>query len=412
MRSCASARKPGNLVGIYAGEGASHSWTWFVTVMERLGSRAFSFLDEGSLGRGGLEGLSAVLIGGGDVEGMARALGEEGAAALKGFISGGGVYIGSCAGAYMVMRAVDLPPYGPFDLIDAGMANWLLDPPPPLQLPHKYKVAYGGGFVFHPAYGPVLVEMEEAVAADGPREVTAALYGGPVIVPGDGSEGLGIYRGMEKGCLPLVEEPLLGEMLTGTCAMARQGYGRGSVYICGPHFECPYFTRGAEVLRWVLEEENIYNMSDNCGGGASGGGPDPRAAGSLKAVKRELSNLRIVARGMETLPVRWNLGTKVWEPEKVAYYAEFLWERLPWLERCATGPEAAGRLEELAESAAAARAQARGLKRALDDGDQTDALAERLFRHLRLLTLALLETVRDLAPGYPATPGRAPASRM
>ncbi len=122
------------MIGIYAGEGASHSWTWFVTVMEGLGSRDYLFLEGEDLRRGDLSTLSAVLIGGGDVEGMARELGEEGARNLDAFVRAGGVYLGSCAGAYLVMREVDLPPYTPFALIDAGMANYLDDPPPPLQL--------------------------------------------------------------------------------------------------------------------------------------------------------------------------------------------------------------------------------------------------------------------------------------
>jgi len=84
---------------------------------------------------------------------MARELGKEGARGLEGFVRAGGVYLGSCAGAYLVMRDINLPPYTLFELIDAGVANYLPDPPPPIQLPHKYKVAYGDGFIFHPAYG-------------------------------------------------------------------------------------------------------------------------------------------------------------------------------------------------------------------------------------------------------------------
>ena len=69
-----------------------------------------------------------------------------------------------------------------------------------------------------------------------------------MIVPGEASESLAVYRGLDKGCLPLVEGPLLEEMMLGTCAAARQHCGEGRVYICGPHFECPYFPAGGGVL--------------------------------------------------------------------------------------------------------------------------------------------------------------------
>jgi hypothetical protein len=387
------------MIGIYAGEGASHSWTWFVTVMEGLGSRGYLFLEGEDLRRGDLSTLSAVLIGGGDVEGMARELGEEGARNLDAFVRAGGVYVGSCAGAYLVMREVDLPPYTPFALIDAGMANYLDDPPPPLQLPHKYKVAYGEGAVFHPAYGPVRVGMAEGTFLEGLGEITAALYGGPVIVPGEGSERLADYRGLGAGCLPLVGEPLLSEMLEGTCAAARQGFGKGRVYACGPHFECPYFPQGAGVLAHVLEEEKIYKVSDILG---ETGPPRPSPAGDvgpearrlLKQVKSELSNTRITARGLESAPVRWTLGTKVWEPEKVIYYAEFLWERVPRLEARVSEEGAMEGLEGLAGLAADARERVRGLKRSLDDGEDTTRQADELFRRLRRLTMRFLEYIR------------------
>lgn len=397
------------MIGIYAGEGASHSWTWFVTVLEGLGSGGYVFLEGSDLRRGGLEGLRAVLIGGGDVEGIAREIGEEGAARLESFVRAGGVYVGSCAGAYLVMREVDLPPYTPFALIDAGMANYLLDPPPPLQLPHKYQVAYGDGAVFHPAYGPVRVGMAEWSFLAGLGEITAALYGGPVIVPGEGSERLADYRGLGPECLPLVGEPLLSEMMRGTCAAARQDCGEGRVYACGPHFECPYFPEGSRVLARILVEEKIYRMSDITGEANTGSAlprragiprPSPAAGAGpetlrlLKVIKSELSNSRIAARGLESLPVRWTLGTKVWEPEKVIYYTEFLWERVPRLEARVSDEDTAAGLEELAGLAAVAREGVRELKRSLDDGEDTTRQAEELFRRLRRLAIRFLELIR------------------
>jgi len=397
-------------VGIYSGEGASHSWTWFASFLEGLGSRDYRFLEGEDLRGGKLDGLSAVMIGGGDVEGIARALGEKGARGLRGFVEKGGLYLGSCAGAYLVMERVKLPPYAPFRLIDAGMANFSPVPPPPLNLPHKYKVPYGRGFVFHPAYGPVWVEMEEGTFLGELGTVAAALYGGPVIVPGKGCESLAVYRGMHGGCLPMVEERLLRRLLQGTCAAARARLGEGAVYICGPHFECPYYPQGARVLARILQEENIYNVKKLPDGQPAKAGTrkkeraqrNPAAAragnggrSALEDARRELSNLRIAARGMESYEVRWTLGTKVWEPEKIIYYAEFLWERVEELQDCAGSQGAQADLEELASRAQESRRALRDLRERLERGEETDAPAEELFRRLRLLAVRLLECLRD-----------------
>ncbi len=107
------------------------------------------------------------------------------------------------------------------------------------------------------------------------------------------------------------------------------------------------------MLARVLEEENIYKVSEISGETGSprpspAADMDPEARRLLKQVKSELSNARIAARGLETLPVRWTLGTKVWEPEKVIYYAEFLWERVPRLEARVSEEGAVPGLEGLA----------------------------------------------------------------
>jgi len=396
-------------IGIYAGEGASHSWTWFVSFLEKRGSRDYRFLEGADLREGRLEGLRAVLIGGGDVEAIARELGEKGARNLEDFVGSGGLYLGSCAGAYLVMEGVDLPPYTPFRLIEAGIANYSPAPPPPLNLPHKYKVAYGKGYVFHPAYGPVWVEMQEGSFLGELGTLAAALYGGPVIIPGKSCEKLAVYRGPHTGCVPMVEERLLLRLLQGTCAVACSAHGQGRVYICGPHFECPYFPEGGRVLERILQEEGIIGSRDRKQSSRSREGRARRdrdqqavlnAAGqetvrSLEEVRRELSNLRIAARGMESYQVRWTLGTKVWEPEKIIYYAEFLWERADALRECAAAEGAAGDLEELAERAAGARLALRELRERLERGDEGSGAAEELFRILRELTVRLLEFLRD-----------------
>ncbi|HZK49908.1 MAG TPA: hypothetical protein VFD74_09970, partial [Thermoleophilia bacterium] len=62
-------------VGIYAGAGASHSWTWLVDCLEAQGVPRLRLLSEEDPAAGALDGLSALLIGGGDPQAMAAGMG-------------------------------------------------------------------------------------------------------------------------------------------------------------------------------------------------------------------------------------------------------------------------------------------------------------------------------------------------
>ena len=48
----------------------------------------------------------------------------------------------------------------------------------------------------------------------------------------------------------------------------------------------------------------------------------------LKGLKREVSNARIVANGLETNEVRWLIGNKIYEPIKIRFFLEAVWKRL------------------------------------------------------------------------------------
>jgi len=52
----------------------------------------------------------------------------------------------------------------------------------------------------------------------------------------------------------------------------------------------------------------------------------------LHEIKRQVSNARIVGFGLEKMPVTWQVGVKVWEPEKIRMFLEYPWRMLPYLE--------------------------------------------------------------------------------
>ena len=92
-------------IGIYTGKGASHSWLWFVEVFERLGFYDLSFLTEADLVKDSLENVDVLAVSGGDTFAIAEALGPQGANRLKTLITRGGLYLGSCAGAYLPLNS-------------------------------------------------------------------------------------------------------------------------------------------------------------------------------------------------------------------------------------------------------------------------------------------------------------------
>ncbi|GAF89729.1 unnamed protein product, partial [marine sediment metagenome] len=92
-------------IGIYTGMGASHSWLWFVELFDRMGFYEIAFLNEDEIQRDGLNGLDILVMSGGDTFAMAEGLGAKGAHKLEDFIRKGGLYIGSCAGAYLPLNS-------------------------------------------------------------------------------------------------------------------------------------------------------------------------------------------------------------------------------------------------------------------------------------------------------------------
>ena len=92
-------------IGVYAGTGTSHSWLWFVEIFDRMGFHDLAFLDEYSFQRPLAEELDVLAVSGGDTFAVARGLGPEGAKNLESFVRTGGLYIGSCAGAYLPLNS-------------------------------------------------------------------------------------------------------------------------------------------------------------------------------------------------------------------------------------------------------------------------------------------------------------------
>ena len=107
-------------------------------------------------------------------------------------------------------------------------------------------------------------------------------------------------------------------------------------------------------------------------------------------LKREVSNVRIVALGLESHPARWLIGRKVYEPAKLRVFAEAVWERLLRLERLPRLflPE---RAAGLVSDWKAVTLRVRLLYRELHRENDTQQIAEELFPELNLVSARFME---------------------
>ena len=310
-------------VGIYCGKGVSHSWLWFVDVLERFGLFDLYFFDENDVIQNGLDGLDIFIVSGGDTFALAKNLKPNGASKLRSFVEKGGLYIGSCAGAYLPMHS-SKEFLRDFNFVKVKIANLTKTLPPAKRLIHKYYTCYGCRYVFHPIRGEVKIRLKNG------NGFVAPIFGGPSMVAQEGSEALGWYSGFTPGTVFLTQEEIAQKVFIGKEAIVRCKLGKGKFYLFGPHLEHPKYKEANEYVINLIQREVKQKRESRL--------KEPlleqnNSKQAIKAFKRELSNSRIVAYSMEHLPVLWKIEEKVYEPQKIIVFLESMWKRLKKLER-------------------------------------------------------------------------------
>jgi glutamine amidotransferase-like uncharacterized protein len=294
------------------------------------------FVDERDVLANALEPLNVLLMSGGDTFAIAEGLGAEGAAKLRSFIEGGGLYIGTCAGAYLPLRS-SMDFLNHFNFIDVKISN-ISRRLSELERYLLQKVgcsSYGCDFVFHVVREDVLLEMVNGFQADGKKEIIAPLYGGPSMLPSEDIEVIATYKGFTRKTKFLVDEAFAEKTLIGNIAVAKKSMGKGRLYIFGPHFEHPHYPSCNVFLTEIIRKEQsgeIHPMQKNFSED-----PQNRIKGEalgelLKDLKRELSNARITALGMSDFSISWLIGNKYYDPEKISVFVNTVWDKLKALE--------------------------------------------------------------------------------
>ncbi len=369
-------------IGIYTGAGTSHSWLWFVEIFDRMGFYDLAFLDESIIKERCLEGLDVLAMSGGDTFAIAKGLGEKGSEGLEAFIRKGGLYLGSCAGAYLPMNS-SKDHLNLFNYVPVKITNLTKTLPRAIALKEKFCTSYGCSFIFHPVREAVRLTTNGFIPFSCAGSLLAPLYGGPPMLASDTSQVLATYTGFTEKTLFLVDEKLARDTLLGKAAVIREKMGAGRLYLFGPHFEHPHFP----VANQLLADAMYWDVRGRSFSDAAVGQDEMTVEGEdlknlLRDIKREISNSRIVAVGMETSPVRWTIGNKVYEPAKIREFVEAIWQRIRPLEKLDHLSILPGKDSLMIQHASETTALLRRIKRGTREGIDTLDLAKQMFNVL------------------------------
>jgi len=378
-------------IGIYAGSGTSHSWLWFADMFDRMGFHDVSILDAPAVRSGWLQQMDVLAVSGGDTVAIAEALGEDGARELASFIMGGGVYLGACAGAYLVMNS-SKPHLCHFNFAAVKITNLSKRLPTCHGMLHKFSTAYGCEHIFHPVREAVGLRLTGVPPFSGEPALLAPLYGGPGMLASPEAQVLARYDHFTDKTVFLVDKELAKETLISNAAALRVSMGNGQMYLFGPHFEHPHYHRANRLVADAVYWDSRRNP-DGCSPVASDTLqlPASESANLIHSLRRELSNSRIVAAGLEMFPVRWLIGAKVYEPEKIRVFLDAMWRRLKPLEKRGRIWARAGVPDLLMADGCETTTLLRRLKNELDQGSVTDPIARTLFHLLHRNTVRFFE---------------------
>lgn len=201
------------------------------------------------------------------------------------------------------------------------------------------------------------------------------------------------YAGFTPKTLFLVDEPLARETLLGRAAVIRSCLGEGHLHLYGPHFEHPGFPLANTLLAKALyydlpPAKTLPSETEPDGTGVLTG---RKSRAFLRSIRREISNARIVAVGLETLPLQWTIGKKVYEAGKIRVFLEAIWSRLRHLERSDPLCLPVGQDRKLLQILPWITRLVREIRRGVDQGADTGSLAKELFPSLNEACVLFLE---------------------
>jgi hypothetical protein len=254
----------------------------------------------------------------------------------------------------------------------------------------KSSTEYGCDFVYHSVREDVFLRTTGTEPFSGSKLFRAPLYGGPSMLDSENSEVLAYYECFTEKTLFLVDESLAEKTLLGRVAAVRSQMGKGKLYLFGPHFEHPLFLQAnnyiAKTIFW--EKPNGTNPTLSISDLFIEGTQKEKF---VRDLKRQISNSRIVAVGLEESPVEWTIGCKIYRPEKIRVFLDAIWKRIKIMEKFHKIAIFSVSVEETVQLATRVTHFLRQIKIYLDNQLDTSDLAENLFDSLRNLTIGFLQ---------------------
>lgn len=367
-------------IAVYVGTGSSHSWLWFVDVFEKYSFYDLIFINEYEIQQYQQVNCDALVVSGGDTFSIAESLGSQGANSLHHFVNQGGVYIGSCAGAYLPMKS-SKPHLNLFNFVGIKIANLSKFLPEAKQMQHKFYACYGCDYIFHPVREEIRLKNHNKSLL--PEDsLFAPLYGGPSMIPSLNCETIASYDSFTTKTAFLVEKELAEKTLYQKAAIIKSSYGKGLFYLFGPHLEHPKFPKANQLLIETLNPIKSQNIDQNQISSSAGSSKNKNL---IHQLKREISNSRIIAVGLETSPQYWLIGHKAYEPAKIRVYLESIWKRLNNLAKQSFLLIDSREEKELSLYSKKITQELKILKKNINNSDESFSIATAIFSKLKIM---------------------------
>ena len=240
-------------VGVYADVGARGSVLAYSRLAALSPDCEAKFIDGASVRAGALSGVDVLLMSGGSSVDISVSLGDEGRVALERFIREGGGYLGSCAGALLMMETAKYKGLGiiPYTRVEA----------PPR----------GGGTI-----NTIWADCARDLAGIEPGIHTTTYHRGPVMTPCEGHPRLGDFTVMARfGCniLTMRLDPDCPSM-GGYASCIAGKYGKGKVWVFSDHPEVNPHTMDLVVggiryltgrtIRFVRDQKKLGQFVVGC----------------------------------------------------------------------------------------------------------------------------------------------------
>ena len=115
-----------------------------------------------------------------------------------------------------------------------------------------------------------------------------------------------------------------------------------------------------------------------------------QARKSIKDIKREISNSRIVALGVEMMPLSWLIGKKIYEPAKIRVFLETMLARFKHLEKWEELRIKNGEVDKIVEYGSRTTLLLKNIKKHGEKRLNTSHLAKEIFNNLKIMSAIFL----------------------